>query len=377
MDTPTISDREDRNRHRIREPRTRRRWLQEATTQQNRTQLRGAVEQRDSTEQPDSARQETAVLPASGRDPVTASAVRYIKLGSRNRDWETTSLAEGELHFGYGRATHELALKGDGAAIKQHLVSLGRNPKAAARDAQEVLDFYQLGADCLWITFAHDHLWWTFADPEVRWIGAPTHHRGERMRRTIGGWRNTDILGRPLRIDGLSTKLTKVGSYRRTICQVESEAYLLRRINGIDDPLVARSVHATNTMLDVLSDAIAALHWRDFETLTDIAFARSGWHRASALGGTQKLTDIVLEQPATGDLAAIQVKSAAGQEQFDQFIIDADASGRFRALFFVCHTPRGRLQLPDRPDVHLWVGRDLAKIVLRVGLMDWVMDKIA
>lgn len=217
--------------------------------------------------------------------------------------------------------------------------------------------------------------------------GSRARHEDDRLRplpasigsRHIAPTRsNTDILGRPLRVDGLSTKLTKVQTYQRTICRVEAEDYLLRRINGIEDPLVARSVQATNTMLDVLSDAIATLHWRDFETLADIVFARSGWHCASALGGTQKLTDIVLDQPATGDLAAIQVKSAAGQEQFNQFIIDADASGRFRALFFVCHTPRGRLQvLPDRPDAHLWVGRDLAKIVLRVGLMDWVMDKIA
>lgn len=131
-------------------------------------------------------------------------------------------------------------------------------------------------------------------------------------------------------------------------------------------------------MLDVLSDAIAALHWRDFETFADIVFARSGWHRASALGGTQKLTDLVLEQPATGDLAAIQVKSAAGQEQFDRFVEDADASGRFRKFFFIYHTPRGRLRLPaDRKDIHLWVGRDLAKIALRLGLADWIMEKIA
>lgn len=32
---------------------------------------------------------------------------------------------------------------------------------------REVKDFYTLGSDCLWITFADGSLWWAFAWPEV------------------------------------------------------------------------------------------------------------------------------------------------------------------------------------------------------------------
>jgi hypothetical protein len=309
---------------------------------------------------------------------VTAKTVRYIKLGRKGIGWEASSLDRGELHFGYGKATHDMALAGNAKAIKEHLIDLGRNPQAAGRDAQEVLDFYQLGADCLWITFARDHLWWTFAEPDVTWIGEPTPERGERMRKAIGGWRNTDIHGKPLRTDGLSTKLTKVQTYQRTICGVEAEDYLLRRINGVEEPLIAKSNLARDALLDVLAEAIKSLHWADFETLTDVVFARSGWHRASAIGGTQKLVDVVLEQPTTGELAAVQVKSATSQKDLDKFIGDADATARFDRLFFVCHSPKGSLQPPaDRSDVHLWVQRDFAKIVLRLGLSDWVVEKIA
>lgn len=309
---------------------------------------------------------------------VTAKTVRYIKLGRKGIGWEASSLDRGELHFGYGKATHDMALAGNAKAIKEHLIDLGRNPQAAGRDAQEVLDFYQLGADCLWITFAREHLWWTFAEPDVTWIGEPTPERGERMRKAIGDWRNTDIHGKPLRTDGLSTKLTKVQTYQRTICGVEAEDYLLRRINGVEEPLIAKSNQARDALLDVLAEAIKSLHWADFETLTDVVFARSGWHRASAIGGTQKLVDVVLEQPTTGELAAVQVKSATSQKELDKFIGDADATARFDRLFFVCHSPKGSLQPPaDRSDVHLWVQRDFAKIVLRLGLSDWVMEKIA
>lgn len=306
---------------------------------------------------------------------ITAKTVRYIKLGRGGR-WEKVSLERAELHFGHGKVSHELALTGDRAKIKEHRVKGGRDPRAATDDAREVLDFYQLGSDCLWVTLARDHLWWTFAQPEVKWIGFGDGH-GERIRKAIGGWRNTDINGVPLRIDTLSTKLTKVASYRRSICAVEAEDYLMRRINGVIEPLVAKANQARDALLDVLTEAVKTLDWSDFETLLDIMFARSGWNRSSELGGTQKLVDLILEQPTTGERAAIQVKSAASQKQLDTFISDADETGSFDRLFFACHSPKGRLAAPaERRDVHIWADRELAKTVLRLGLSDWIIEKI-
>jgi hypothetical protein len=215
---------------------------------------------------------------------IDAAAVRYIKLGRGGR-WEKISLELGELHFGYAAIPHELALTGDRVKIKEYQVERGREPKVAAEDAREVTDFYQLGTDCLWVTFAQDQLWWTFAEPEVIWLGLGDGH-GARIRRSIAGWRNTDINGVPLRFDGLSTKLTKVAGYRRTLCAIEARDYLLRRINGLIEPLVVKSNQARDALLDVLTEAIRALSWPDFETLVDMMFARSGWHRSSPLGET-------------------------------------------------------------------------------------------
>jgi len=82
--------------------------------------------------------------------------------------------------------------------------------------------------------------------------------------KSIGGWRNTDINGKSLRIDSLSTKLTKVQFYQRTICGVEAGDYLLRRINGVEEPLIAKSNQARDALLDVLTQAITSLHWKDF-----------------------------------------------------------------------------------------------------------------
>lgn len=306
---------------------------------------------------------------------IRPTTVRYIKLGKRGR-WADEALARGELHFGYGNASHAMAQEGNAEKIKQHLIDLGRSPQAAARDAREVADFYELGSDCLWITFARDHLWWTFADPEVMWIKDERTKAAERSRRSIGGWRNTDVHGVPLRMDALSTKLTKVGAYRRTICAVAAQDYLLRRINGVEEPIAAKSTAARAAIIEVLTEALGNLHWKDFETLIDLIFARSGWHRISALGGSQKTTDLEIEQATTGEQAAVQVKSVATQKTLDEYVQRIDETARFDRFFFVCHSPKGDLVAPeDRSDVRVWTGKDLAATVLRVGLLDWVLEK--
>ena len=213
---------------------------------------------------------------------ITAGSIRYIKLG-RGGEWEKISLERGELHFGHGGVPHEMALAGNREQIKQHLIEQGRNARAAIDDAREVVDFYQLGSDCLWITIAREHLWWTFAAPAVTWLGVGESH-GKRIRKCIGGWRNTDINGLPLRMGSLSTKLTKIAGYRRAICAVDCEEYLLRRLNGIVEPLVLKANQSREQLVEIIAEAIGSLHWADFETMVDVIFARSGWHRVSAIG---------------------------------------------------------------------------------------------
>jgi hypothetical protein len=306
---------------------------------------------------------------------ISAEAVRYIKLG-KGGNWADTSIDRGEIHFGYKKTTHELASAGNFEAIKKYLIGLGQDAQVASREAREVLDFYELGTDCLWITFANDHLWWTFASPEVTWIGGDGKLTGERFRKTIDGWRNTDVNGVPLRTNTLSTKLTKVWNYRRTICKVEAEEYLLRRINGLQEPFAEKSTAAREALISVLVEGVGHLHQADFETLVDMMFARSGWHRVSVVGGTQKLVDLELEQPTTGERAAVQVKSSASQKTLDQYVSRVDDAERFDRFFFVCHSPEGDLVAPsDRSDVHLWTGRELASTILRLGLQDWVFEK--
>jgi len=305
------------------------------------------------------------------------TTIRYIKLGSENR-WAAPSLNGGELHFGYGEIPHELCLAGDWRAVARRVsATYSWALRDTARAAGEIKDFYTLGQDCLWIAFADEHLWWTFAALAVVWRGGDGKTHGARVRRAIGAWRNTDLEGNPLVLEALSTRLTKVSGYRGTICQVKERDYLLRRLRGEDEPMAVQAKAARAAMLTAAQDLIAALHWRDFETFVDLIFARTGRQRLSRVGGTRKDIDLMLRDPVTGEIAAVQVKSQANQAELDDYIERFEATGLYQRIFFICQSPTGPLCNRGRAHVHIWTRERLAELSLETGLFNWLTDKAA
>jgi hypothetical protein len=63
---------------------------------------------------------------------ISAETVRYIKLGKGGR-WDDVALDSGELHFGYRKSPHELALAGNFDALKQHLLGRSGDARGASR----------------------------------------------------------------------------------------------------------------------------------------------------------------------------------------------------------------------------------------------------
>ncbi len=199
--------------------------------------------------------------------PIDPNEVRYIKLGAGGA-WARSCLDRGEMQFGYATVPHEACLAGDWERVAQVLIEVEGRSLGKARDGvREIRDFYTLGADCLWITFADRHLWWAFAEPAVAWLGGDGEEQGVRMRRTVDGWRKVSIESTPLQIDGLSSRFTQVAGYRQTICRVKASDYLIRRINGMTDPDVTRARELRMEMTVVAAKLIAGLHWAEFETL--------------------------------------------------------------------------------------------------------------
>lgn len=304
-------------------------------------------------------------------DRIDPKYVRYIKLGSAGR-WARKAFELGEIPFGYASVPHEICVEGDWDSVAEQLIREGRSPAKAKDAAREIRDFYTLGDDCLWITMAHGHLWWAFAEPEVTWIG-DDDDRGNRVRKARTGWRKDDINGYPLLLDRLSTRLTQVAAYRQTICSVKESDYLIRRINAVEEPVVERARAARDAMIDVAAEMISALHWSDFETLVDLIFSRGGWQRVSRVGENLTDIDLILEQPTTGERAFVQVKSKASQPILDDYV------GRLRLIspeahvFFVCHSPKGRLSSDNDTRLSVWTGDRIASAAVSVGLFDWLL----
>ena len=302
--------------------------------------------------------------------------IRYIKLGAGGK-WVQVSLDRSEIHFSHREVPHDLCRRGDWDAVVEVLVTEGRSPAKAKDATREIRDFYTLGPDCLWITFADGHLWWAFAETEVVWLGSEEDGRGARTRKTVDGWCKANIKGEPLRTDHLSTKLTQVAAYRQTICRVKEADYLMRRINAVGEPVVARAGEARQAVVAVASEMIAGLHWADFETLVDLIFARSGWQRVSRVGESQADVDLVLEQPSTGETAFVQVKSKAGPSVLQDYIDRFRRSGDYEHFFFVCHSPKGALSTEGDSRLHVWAGDRLADAAVKAGLFDWLVDRAA
>jgi hypothetical protein len=310
-------------------------------------------------------------------DPISPTDIRYIKLGLSGR-WLDSCIANNRIELGYREIPQEMATAGDWESVTKHYVEEhGRSLSAARGFAHQLSDFYELGSDCLWITFGHGALWWAFAEPEVYWLGGENQAHGQRYRNTIGTWSNTDIRGQRLVQTRLSTKLTRVAGFRGTVCRVEPADYLVRRLNGIEEPIVAKALAAREQLVLAAAEMIALLHWKDFEVLVDLIFAHSGWQRVSELGRTLKDVDLILEQTATGERVFVQVKSTADNAVLQNYIQRFATDGSYDRMFFVCHTPKGEFSLPEDSDVTVWAGPRLAELVIKAGVVDWLVEKAA
>ena len=87
--------------------------------------------------------------------------------------------------------------------------------------------------------------------------------------------------------------------------------------------------------------------------------------------------DLILEQPATSERIAVQIKSSAGQTEFEDHIDKMDRYEQFDRTYFVCHSPKGAITSAN-DNRHQFLGdNDLAKKVFTAGLFEWVLERVA
>jgi hypothetical protein len=226
-------------------------------------------------------------------------------------------------------------------------------------------------------------MWWTFAKSgvtmciEQNWKELPREQRGpSRYRSCLDRWWNKSLGGRQLNIRALPGYITKtVSGFRGTICQVDRGDAVLRLINDEMDPHVQEALDRRKALVESVEKVIERLYWKDFETLVDLIFQRSGWPRVSRLGGNQKLIEFELENPVTGERSFVQVKSQADQRTLDDYVTGFDRDAGYTRMFFVCHSAKGKLQT-DNPGAFIWTGAKVADMAVKTGLADWVLEKV-
>lgn len=302
---------------------------------------------------------------------IAPSTIRYVKLGPAGT-WVQACLEEGRLYFGTEHDPHRQAAEGDWPAVREASLALGMTPGAATANTTEMQAFYSLGVDCLWISFARGHLWWGFADKTVHALPARMPDGRRHYRKMIDGWHCTDLVGAALRIDQLSSNLTQLAGYRRTICRVRPETYLLRIINVDPDSIAAEIRQRQAALASAVKPLIEDLHWQDLELFVELLLTRMGWRRVSAIGGRQADVDMIAELPATGERIAVQVKSRLDATQARQMLHSlSDAKIAERTLLAVA-TLDGALG--DQVEPGIWWGAKLASDAIEHGLTDWLLD---
>lgn len=299
----------------------------------------------------------------------------YIKLG-RGGKWEGDSIANGKLRLGWSKQSLADINSGDPKRW-QRIAKQLRDDKGVAqvatRDLNALRDIVNSTPDDLWVTFHETKLWWT------RLASGPVESdEVSKFRRTLHPWKDKAESGRLLIANELPGKIARLQGFRGTACSVR-EADLLKRVLSGTRSQIATEIASQRALLcERLTHAIRELHWKDFETLTDLVFRDAGWIRVSVLGQHAKAYDLELREPITSNRYVVQVKSQANRGNLDDTVKNFSAAD-YRRVFFVVHSPSQDLvSAKDLPShVEVVPPMRLAELAVDAGLSKWIEDKVA
>lgn len=316
---------------------------------------------------------------------LTSTSVLYIKNGKRGKWWKSAR-DNGQVHVGWSNIPADLLLHANYEAIKQIVIGDKDNTQAGKPRGTGVADFNAL---CrllnkpswhIWITFEEGCLWWcTVRDGAVINPAGESEREGHFWLECARKWSNKSLVnGRRLAIAILPGTVAASSGFRATVARPTASDTILRLIRDERDDDAVKASDARLAYQATIDVMIQRLHWRDFELLIDLIFARTGWTRISILGGTLKGLDLEVENPAIQEIAFVQVKSVADQSVLDSYYQQyQEQHSRYARMIFAVHTPEGTLHPPDDPCVQVWTDDRIAQLAIRLGLGEWVESRLA
>jgi hypothetical protein len=313
-------------------------------------------------------------------NPTLPTSVRYVKNGMGGQ-WWSTAKANGQIHLGWKNTPKRLLRKPDFPKIEKLVRrSFGENRRGATQDFNALRDLLDQPSKHIWITFEDGYMWWCTVHN-----GATVNPRGES--RDQGNfwltcerpWSNRSGEGKLLAVADLPGTVTTTAGFQGTICRPNGWETIQRIIRDEKDEGSAKAAHARGEYERAIQDMVARLSPKDFEQLIDLILGRSGWTRISTLGGKTEGVDAEVQNLAAAEIAFIQVKSSANQNVLNGYIEKFNARPeRYARMIFAVHTPKGKLMVPENlSTVQLWEGDRVAHLVVRLGLGEWVEDRLA
>jgi hypothetical protein len=302
-----------------------------------------------------------------------------VKNGRGGRWWQAAKTNE-QVHLGWTSVPKELLLKPDFGKLGQ-LMKEQRGPRrSATQDFNQLRDLLDAPSQHLWVTFEDGCMWWcTVHDGATVNPDGASPERGNFWLRCDRPWSNRSLNGKLLAISDLPGTVTTTAGFKGTVCTPTDWRAVLRIIGDEKDPDAARAAKARAEYACAASKMIKRLSWQDFEQLVDLILTRAGWARISTLGKTREGIDIEAENLAVGEIAFVQVKSSATQDVLNDYVEQFKARRFLYArMIFAVHSPSGKLTPPaDLPSVQLWTGERVAQLVVRLGLGEWVENRLA
>jgi hypothetical protein len=304
-------------------------------------------------------------------EPITCKNAYYVKLG-RNGVWEESSIKKSILRIGWTHQTLSDLNNGRWSIIQKQLEKEISDKGTATRDCRALRMLCESTAEDIWITFYGSRLWWCR-------LGAPRIFEDKTSKyRKVNGWRSEDIFGTSLLINQIPGRIAKLQGFRGTICRVKEVDELTRLVNRQYSSEFVAIRHSKDDLCRHIEAGLRNLHWKDFETLVDLLFRATGWRRVSVLGENMKYSDIELEEPINGEMYQVQVKSVASIRDFQEYSRKF-STDKYRKLFFVVHSPdRKLLEMPvqNEDSIQLVLPRRLAEMVVDLGMLGWLLNKI-
>ncbi|MBU1662903.1 MAG: hypothetical protein KKD28_15705 [Chloroflexi bacterium] len=271
-------------------------------------------------------------------EPAEFTKAYFIKLGSGGK-YEESAISQNKARIGFDSLTVAEINGKEWQSLKSKLESRVdyKNKGALTMDVNALQTFVESTSNDIYITFHSSQLWWGR-------LGDSTVYEDEtsRYRYLEGEWLNKDIKGNRLFITQIPGSISRVQRFQGTICKVKAIEDLKRLINSRPSQAYNEIQEAKENLIIQVQEGIRKLHWKDFEILVDLIFRNAGWRRVSVVGETMKYSDIELEEPITGDLYQVQIKSQATVCEFDEYA-QKFSRDSFRKLYFVVHSPDEQL----------------------------------